>query len=296
MLTLVLTCLTTLGSIHGSPLSTETRVSPHFLAGSAIGQVVAIDEASGLCTSRINANIIYSHNDKGDGPKIYALSSLNGELKTTIHIHGANNYDWEDIACGLCDDNGGRCIYIADTGDHGGDGARNIIYKIREPVLADNHRNITVDIESKIAFQWSPHQQDCETLMMDPQRNIYLISKVNGGRGKIGMINSTAWNNSSVKVNVDNLVTIPLSTNSNDPTGGDIAPNGRDILVQTKHQLYYWQKADGQSIKETLTKDPVAVPFHYNKQAGAVAWDANGRGYYTASEGVNINMYYYMRQ
>ncbi|XP_069107301.1 uncharacterized protein [Argopecten irradians] len=158
MFTLILCCLSFLGSTHGSSIPIE-RALPHFLPGTPLGHVVALDEVSGLCAS--NPNILYGHNDRGDGPKLYAISSLTGELKTTIHVHGAHNYDWEDIACGPCDDNGGHCIYIGEIGDHSGDGARNIIYKIIEPVLTDHMDDITVDVESKITFQWRPTQQDC---------------------------------------------------------------------------------------------------------------------------------------
>ncbi|XP_033764200.1 uncharacterized protein LOC117345264 [Pecten maximus] len=295
MLALYLTSLSFLGNIHASSISLQARDSPHFLPGTALGHVNALDETSGLCASRVNPNILYSHNDKGDGPKVYAISALTGELKTTIHVHGAHNYDWEDIACGPCDDNGGHCIYIGDIGDHSGDGAHNIIYKIREPVIRDS-QEITVDVEAKLTFRWNPQQQDCETLMVDPQRNIYVISKVDDGQGQLGVISSSAWNTPTVTVNVSHLVTLPLSTGSNDPTGGDISPNGQDILIQTHHQVFYWQKADGLSIRESLLQSPVGVQFHYNKHAEAVAWDADGRGYYTVSEGHHENLYYYARQ
>ncbi|XP_060066345.1 uncharacterized protein LOC132546640 [Ylistrum balloti] len=285
-----------LGVIYGSAISSETRASPRFLSGAPLGHVNDLDETSGICASRVNPNILYGHNDKGDGPKLYAISSLTGELKTTIHVHDAHNYDWEDIACGPCDSNGGHCIYIGEIGDHSGDGAHNIIYKIREPSLKSSDDEVTVDVEAKISFRWVPQQQDCETLMVDPQRNIYLISKVDDGQGRVGVINSSAWDTPATTVYLTDLITLPLSTGSTDPTGGDISPNGRDILIQTHHQVFYWQKADDISIKETLLQIPVGVPFHYNKHAEAVAWDMNGDGYYTVSEGHHENLYYYTRQ
>ncbi|XP_060066354.1 uncharacterized protein LOC132546648 [Ylistrum balloti] len=267
----------------------------HFLPGTPLGHVNALDETSGLCASRIHPNILYAHNDKGSGPKLYAISSLTGELKKTIDIHGAHNHDWEDVACGPCDDNGGHCIYIGDTGDHTGDNARNIIYKIREPASLDSHGDIDVHVEAQIRFIWNPHQDDAETLMIDPQRNIYIISKVTDGRGRVGMIDSSAWNTSALAM-VSNLVTLPLSTGSDDPTGGDISPDGREILIQTHHQIFYWNREDGISVKETLMQSPVGVSFHHEKDAEAVAWDAIGRGYYTVSEGHHETLYYYLRQ
>ncbi|XP_033764201.1 uncharacterized protein LOC117345265 [Pecten maximus] len=295
MLTLLLGCLCFLGEILDSSSSLQTKASPHFLPGTPLGHVNALDETSGLCASRIHQNILYAHNDKGYGPKIYAISALNGELKKIISIHGAHNYDWEDVACGPCDENGGHCIYIGDTGDHAGDGARNIIYKVREPATLNSHGDLRVDVEAQIRFVWSPHQQDSETLMVDPQRNLYLISKVADGQGRVGMIHSSAWNHSSLPM-VSDLIILPLSTGSDDPTGGDISPDGQEILIQAHHQIFYWQKDDRTSVKETLIQSPIGVSFHHEKDAEAVAWDADGRGYYTVSEGHHETLYYYTRQ
>ena len=38
----------------------------------------------------------------------------------------------------------GTCIYIADIGDHGGDGAKNVIYKVREPEVIDHDTSLPV--------------------------------------------------------------------------------------------------------------------------------------------------------
>ncbi|OWF52811.1 uncharacterized protein LOC110447263 [Mizuhopecten yessoensis] len=296
MLTLLLACFSFLGQIYGSSVPLKTRAFPSFLPGTQLGHVNAVEEASGLCASRVNPNILYTHNDNGDGPKLYAISALTGELKKTIHVHGAHNYDWEDIACGPCDVNGGDCVYIGDIGDHSGDGARNIIYKIREPLITNSHGDVTVDVDAQIRFIWNPHQQDSETLMVDQHRNLYIISKVSDGQGKVGMIESSAWDTSTAIVTVSNLVTLPLSTGNNDPTGGDISQSGQEIIIQTHHQIFYWQVVDGIGIKETFIQNPIGVPFHYKKNVESVAWDANGRGYYTVAEGHHENLYYYARQ
>ncbi|XP_060066355.1 uncharacterized protein LOC132546649 [Ylistrum balloti] len=285
-----------LALIVRSSLSFQVQALPHFLPGAPLGHIKGLGETSGLCASRVNPNILYAHNDKGDGPSLYALNSLTGELKKTIHVHGAHNYDWEDIACGPCSENGGPCIYIGDIGNHDGDGAHNMIYKIREPTITDTNGDITVDIEAKLPFVWYPHQVDAETLMVDPKSNIYVISKVSDGQGKVGTIASSVWNSSQVPIILSNLITLPLSTGSDDPTGGDISPDGHEILLQTHHQIFHWQVTNGLTIFDTFRENPVGVPFHYVSHAGAVAWDAIGRGYYTASEGHHRTLYYYAKQ
>ncbi|OWF52810.1 hypothetical protein KP79_PYT25499 [Mizuhopecten yessoensis] len=95
---------------------------------------------------------------------------------------------------------------------------------------------------------------------------------------------------------VNNPITLPLSTGNKDPTGGDISPNGQEILLQTHHQIFYWQVDEGIGIKETFLQNPIGVPFHYVKHGDSADWDVNKRGYYTASEGHHENLYYYARQ
>ncbi len=85
-----------------------------------------VDESSGLTYA---SGRLWSHNDGGGKPEIYAINPNNGSVTQIITLEGVNNNDWEDITAS------GEYLYIADTGNNQ-DGARTnlAIYKIR---LAD---------------------------------------------------------------------------------------------------------------------------------------------------------------
>ncbi|XP_063406358.1 uncharacterized protein LOC134690321 [Mytilus trossulus] len=254
------------------------------------GQVVAtvtshhIEEASGVAASRTHPGVLYTHNDHGDGPNIYVIDSVTGHRISTITVNGAHNSDWEDIAYGPCD--AGYCLYVGDTGDAG---AKNIIYMIREPASVQSNQH--VDVYKQLHFSWS--EIDCETLLVDPRGEIYIISKVKNQAAKAAHVPSSAWN-SGTTVALTNIVSLSFHTANNDPTGGDISPNGQELLLVSHHKMFYWNIPNG-DVLTALQSDPIEVPYHDEPQGEAVCWDAKGQGYFTLSEGKNQPLYYYGR-
>lgn len=55
----------------------------------------AISETSGLAA---HAGRLWSHNDSGDGPHLYALDPFNGEVIGKYTLQDALNFDWEELA------------------------------------------------------------------------------------------------------------------------------------------------------------------------------------------------------
>src|SRR5436190_18879143 len=50
-----------------------------------------LNESSGLLNWK---NLIWSHNDSGNGPDIYGMNSTTGVIQRTIFISNATNVDW----------------------------------------------------------------------------------------------------------------------------------------------------------------------------------------------------------
>ncbi|XP_033763422.1 uncharacterized protein LOC117344702 [Pecten maximus] len=256
----------------------------------------SITGTSGLCSSRIHPNVLYVHNDRGDNSHVYALNGMTGQLMASIKVTGASNYDWEDIACGPCGGGQeGHCIYIGDIGDHSGSGARDIIYKIREPaVLPSSPRHdVKVRVDGELHFTWNPPGLDADTLMVDPQGVLYVITKAPNGHGQVGAIPPHSWTDSDTPVHFTNTLTLPITTSDPGPLGGDISKDGRKILIKTSNQILYWYVPIGVSYLDVLSKNPVAVPYEHQIRGQAVGWDQNGQGYYTLAEGWRQGLYYY---
>ncbi|XP_064596960.1 uncharacterized protein LOC135463584 [Liolophura sinensis] len=127
-----------------------------------------IPEASGLAASRRHPNILYTHNDKGGQNRIFALNATNAHIQATFTISGATNKDWEDVAVGTCGQE--TCLYIGDIGDGGPE--PHTIYRVKEPTEI---RDQTLQVDSKLLYEFS--DEDSETLMIDPNEELYIASK-----------------------------------------------------------------------------------------------------------------------
>ncbi|XP_061178026.1 uncharacterized protein LOC133186749 [Saccostrea echinata] len=259
---------------------------------------IQINEASGLVASRLHAGVLYTHNDSGDRARIFAVDSEDGGTLAVYDIASATHHDWEDMAVGVCPSGSGSCIYIGDVGGNYGDaGSVKNIYVVEEPKVISG--NDTLPLLAKLHYNWDVY--DTETLMIDPTGDVILISKVQGGRGLVGYIPSIAFYTAQQfpfpqSYNITNSTTlnIPL-TDDVDPLGGDISPNGREVVLRTHHKIYYWMVNNREYLTTLNTTEPLEVPQKKEPQGEAVSWDTRGEGYYTLSERENQPLYYFRR-
>ena len=78
---------------------------------------------------------------------------------------------------------------------------------------------------------WDQH--DCETLLVDPRGEVYVVSKVGPGHhGKFVHLPASAWNQHH-HVWVSDGVYLPITASSNSPVGGDISPSGTEVRLIT---------------------------------------------------------------
>ena len=133
----------------------------------------SVSETSGL------ANLdgeIWTHNDSGDDPLLYQISSTNGSVLRTVEIVNATNDDWEDIA------NDDNFVYVGDIGNNWGDRSDLKIYRISRAALAVSDFIYAEVIHYSYSDQtsWEPnhnnHDFDCEA-MICYQDKLYLFSK-----------------------------------------------------------------------------------------------------------------------
>ncbi|MBK7410684.1 MAG: hypothetical protein IPJ40_23100 [Saprospirales bacterium] len=134
-----------------------------------------IDESSGIVYL---GNRIWTHNDSGDAPRLYEVSTTKKQLFRTVWVDGADNEDWEDIAS---DD---RYVYIGDFGNNSGNRTDLVVYKVSKDSLV-KAGNFVVDSEPIYFYypdqvNYDPgaynHNFDCEA-MISVGDSLYLFSK-----------------------------------------------------------------------------------------------------------------------
>jgi hypothetical protein len=78
-------------------------------------------------------------------------------------------------------------------------------------------------------------------------------------------------------------------------TGGDIAPDGREIAVRTYAAARLWPRAPGASVAEAFAAEPCTIPLASEPQGETLTYAAGGLGYFTLSEGSSRPIYRFDR-
>ena len=252
-----------------------------------------INEASGIAMSKKNTDVLWTHNDSGDQNRIYALNSQ-GKHLGVYYIDGVLARDWEDIALGPGPVDGEYYLYIGEIGDNDSQYDLKYIYRVLEPAVDSNQVPLDTTIfgAETITFQYPDGNRNAETLMVDPlTKDIYVVSKREG----IARVYRAPYPQSTTDtVTVEHVATLNL-TNT---VGGDISPSGRELLIKTYSNIYYWCRTPEQNLWQAFDNEPVIVSYIPEPQGEAICWDSDGMGYYTTSEelfGFQAHLYFYPR-
>lgn len=246
-----------------------------------------IGEASGLAASRKLPGILYTHNDSGGEPIVYAVNH-HGMLASRIRLEGVKNRDWEDIAVGPDPASQKSCVFVGEIGDNGARYKSVFVYRFAEPELSDTLISIRNPDKIEIVYEDGP--RDAEALFVDPKNgDICIISKREAEVGfyRVKYPYSLKDVNQAVKE-----ATLPMTY----VTAADISPNGKYILVKTYTGVFRYKRGSGKGIAAALKSKPKAMPYQLEPQGEAIAWDARGKSYFTLSESADdkaATLYHY---
>ncbi len=292
---ILLLCLTfAMGPLLSHPLSAMADC-PTFMESVQLGTVESslLVEISGVAASRKNADVLWVHNDSGDSARIYALS-IQGRHLGVYNLVGANATDWEDIAIGPGPAQGQDYIYVGDVGDNARSRSSVTVYRVAEPSVSASQDPVTVNLDDVDALPMQypgPAVFDCEALLVDPvSGDIFLVTKDRAGEGVAHVFRNPAPHIAGVMVTLELVDDIPLPSQV---TGGDVSPSGDGILLRLYHQAYYWHRATGINLWEASSGTACPVPLAVEPQGEAIAFAADGLGYYTVSEGAFQPVYFY---
>jgi hypothetical protein len=263
---------------------------PHsiFETGKRMGRVdLVLAEASGLVSSRANPGLMWVHNDSRNKPEVFLIDSL-GEIQVTCRINVPNR-DWEDIAIGKGPDPERWYIYVGDIGDNQSIYKIKNIYRFAEP-RADQPF-ITINEVDTLQIALEDGARDTEALMIDPLTNdIILISK---------------WETPAIVYRVSFPFTKEIMTarkilrlNLTEVTAGDISPDGKEVLLKSYSDVFYWRRSDDIALETLLANAPMVLLYEPEFQGEAITWSLDAKGYYTLSEGKasrRAHLMYYMR-
>lgn len=208
-----------------------------------------LTESSGVAVSHAHPGILWTHNDSGDGPYVYA-TDLHGSDRGAVRVAGARAVDWEDIALGPCPRVGRDCLYLGDIGDNLQRRSSVSIYVVTEPrppaSPADTQRVTETARAVRLRYPDGPH--DAEALYVSPRDSaIYIVSKGRGGPIRLYRVPPGAWETQRTVTAelVQTLAIRPDPSAGRLVTGAAIRRDGRLVAVRTYTEVYFFTPEDG---------------------------------------------------
>jgi hypothetical protein len=251
-----------------------------------------IEEASGLAMSRTNAGYLWTHNDSFNDADIF-LVDKDLKVQLTCRLAGVANRDWEDIAVGPGPEEGKSYVYVGEIGDNLSQYSVKVIYRFEEPVLTPGVKKVTITRFDTIAFQLPDGKKDMETLLINPvSKNLYVVSKREEPVHVYELKYPYSVHDTLV---AKDIATLPITLT----VAGDFSPDGREILLKSYKNIYYWKNDSNLPVEDVLKNKPKVLPYEEEPQGEAITWDEDGSGFYTLSErkkGKKSFLYFYPRK
>lgn len=272
-------------------------ICAEFGAGSESGTVLTeeITEASGLAAS--SRGVLWVNNDSGDRPRLLAIRP-DGALAATLEIPSATAVDWEDLAIGP-GEGGVDYLYAADIGDNDAKRKDVVVYRVSEPSLPSEGPPVTRDATPlPITLTYPDGAHDAETLLVDPTSgDLFIVTKSKSGGSGVYRAAAPQVTGPRVLEHVGDLQfgKPPLEGNMR-ATGGSVSRTGDLVVIRTYDHVFGWTRNPGESIAQALVRPPCELPSMTEPQGESVAIAADGRGYFTLSEGTSQVLWFFARR
>ena len=217
-------------------------------------------ESSGVAVSRTYPDVLWSHNDSGDGPYLYA-TDLQGTDRGRLLVAGAGAIDWEDMSIGPCPvqitlqarprQYATTCLYLADTGDNLEVRPFVTVYSVPEPEPPENAGDTLGTTRAAVVLHLrypdGPH--DVEGVYISPRDTaFYLVSKGYKKEAAIRLyrVDRKAWADTLAEATLVQTLDIRPSREAGRViTGGAVRPDGRLVALRTYGEIYLFYPGVG---------------------------------------------------
>ena len=274
-----------------------------------------LTELSGLAASERSPGVLWAVNDSGHAPALHALGA-DGENLGTFPLEGLDDAltatsDTEDLAIS----NG--MVYVADIGDNNNNRSQVAVYRFPEPDPADPGPIRDVEV---LRLKYPDGPRDAEALLVDPvSGDLVIIDKsfriASGGAAMLAAAEAGVYTagppfdpagvttlRAVGAVALDDLATRttaePVENEASlygiggVATATDVRPDGAVVAVRTYGTVWLFDRAEGQSIVQSLAGTPCEAPTLAEDQGESVAFlPGDGLTLITGSEGASPELH-----
>lgn len=252
----------------------------------------SINESSGIASSNRNPDILWTHNDSGDGPFIYAFDRQ-GKHRGVWRVAGANAEDWEDMALGPGPKQGAAYLYLGDIGDNSKKRAQIVVYRVEEPKItpadssSTNKKPQTTAPADEIRLKYPDGKHNAEALLVHPKTgDLYIVTKVGGTAAGVYKLKAPK----SGEFTLEHIGEFSFPNPLGLITGGAISPEGRRLVLCNYFgacELILPEKP-GVDFDEIWKQTPLPVDIgglQLRKQGESICYRADGKALLATSEG-----------
>ncbi len=194
-----------------------------------------IKESSGLAASTFNRPLLWTHNDSGDRPRLFAIGTQ-GRTRAVLRLSNASALDWEDVAAGP-----NHTLWAGDIGDNRAVRKQISVYRVREPRRVASARVRATRF--RLAYPDGPH--DADTLLVRPRSGRILI--VTRSKGAGGIYRAPRRLRADRVNRLTRVARAPA-----DVTAGSFAPEGDFLVLGTEDDAFGYRKVGGKGTRIAL--------------------------------------------
>lgn len=245
-----------------------------------VGKAAVSDlaEISGLACSRVTPGYLWCQGDDS----YYVKAMLpDGTFVSSIKV-AKSHRDWEDLCGGVYNDT--NYLFVGIFGDNGlRYKDKYYIYYFKEPEIVEG--DITVEVDT-IHFGYPDGvAHNAETLMFDNvEKVLYIVDKYDN-EDAMGVVYSLPFRTDYEGMQVlKEECKLGNGANFMNPTGGDISPDGKYIIVKNEAFMLIWTREEGESVGTAMARRPLQVDAYRKELQGeAIAW-LDSTLFYTTSD------------
>lgn len=237
-----------------------------------------IVESSGLAPGLRTPDVLWTHNDSGNPPLLFALDG-NGGTAGTLRVRGVPNVDWEALAS--LRSGGTAWLAVGDIGDNAVSRDRVEIDLVPEPARPGDPA--AVPVSCRLLLRYPDGPADAEVLLADPRSGrLYLVTKTLLG-ARLYAVPASAWPGAEggpviVQATLEAVAEVPTAL----ATDGAFLPDGR-IVLRNYSAVEVFPGLDG--VRDGRLEPLVRLPAPAQPQGESLAVVDGGRAVLLGSEG-----------
>jgi len=248
---------------------------PAFLSPVEAGRITdqRLDEVSGLAAVRTVRRALWLHEDSGNGPWLFAVTSQ-GDLRASIEVLGATNRDWEDMARAR-----GR-LWIGDIGDNGRSRSEIQVYWFTEP----SSLGIDSVTARVVTLRYPDDAHDAEAMIVDGRnRRLFIFEKQTSSATSRVYGADLRGVQSGDTLRLRLVARVPLMS----ITAADLGRDGIIVRDYTSGLLFPWTMGRVVPTLRRSTPCPVELPT-----SESIAFSISGQRMYSIREGSDPSIRY----